>query len=89
MNGRQLSGAAFAMAAASFFAVMPATAADGAATPAAAASVHCYGVNACKGQNDCKTDQNACKGQGSCKGMGFTAMKSAQECTKAGGKVGK
>jgi uncharacterized membrane protein len=84
MNGRQLTGAAFAMAAASFFAVMPATAADGATTT----GVHCYGVNGCKGQNDCKTDQNACKGQGSCQGTGFTNMKSAEECTKAGGKVG-
>ena len=33
MNGRQLTGAAFAMAAASFFAAMPATAAD--------AAIHC------------------------------------------------
>ena len=88
MNGRQLTGAAFAMAAASFFAVMPATAADGATPSATATGVHCYGVNSCKGQNDCKTDQNACKGQGSCQGMGFTTMKSAQECVKAGGKVG-
>ena len=88
MNGRQLTGAAFAMAAASFFAGSPATAADGATTTATPAAVHCYGVNSCKGQNDCHTDQNACKGQGSCKGMGFTNMKSEQECTKAGGKVG-
>ncbi|HTK98825.1 MAG TPA: hypothetical protein VL379_12415 [Pseudomonadales bacterium] len=88
MNGRQLTGAAFAMAAASFFATMPATAADAATPSATATGVHCYGVNSCKGQNDCKTDQNACKGQGSCQGMGFTTMKSAQECVKAGGKVG-
>ncbi len=86
MNGRQATGAAFAMAAASFF--MPATAADGAST-STAAGVHCYGVNGCKGQNDCKTDQNMCKGQGSCQGKGFTTMKSEQECIKAGGKVGK
>ncbi len=88
MNGRQLTGAAFAMAAASFFAVMPATASDGVAPAATAAGVHCYGVNSCKGHNDCKTDQNACKGQGSCQGKGFVGMKSAEECTKAGGKVG-
>jgi uncharacterized membrane protein len=85
MNGRQLTGAAFALAAASFFAAMPASGAEGATT----ADVHCYGVNSCKGHNDCKTDKNACKGQGSCKGMGFTNVKSADECAKAGGKVGK
>lgn len=89
MNGRQLTGAAFAMAAASFFAMMPATAADSATSSATSAGVHCYGVNGCKGQNDCATDHNACKGQGSCKGTGFVEKKSAEECTKAGGKVGK
>jgi hypothetical protein len=88
MNGRQLTGAALALAAAGFFASAPANAAEGATTAATPAAVHCYGVNGCKGQNDCHTDKNACKGQGSCKGQGFLNMKSAQECTKAGGKVG-
>jgi uncharacterized membrane protein len=89
MNGRQLTGAAFAIAAASIFANLSATAAEGASQQAATtANVHCYGVNSCKGQNDCKTDKNACKGQGSCKGTGFMNMKSAQDCAKAGGKVG-
>lgn len=52
------AGAALAMAAATMFA--------GVATQvqAADATVHCYGVNACKGQNDCKTKDHACKGQG-------------------------
>jgi hypothetical protein len=83
MNGRQLTGAALALAAASFFATLPAT-----ASQATEAGVHCYGINSCKGHNDCKTDKNACKGQGSCKGLGFLEKKSAEECTKAGGTVG-
>lgn len=87
MNGRQLTGAALAMAAAGIFANLAATASEG-AQQATTAAVHCYGVNGCKGQNDCKTDKNACKGQASCKGTGFVDMKSAQDCAKAGGKVG-
>lgn len=51
-----------------------------------AKKVHCQGVNACKGSSDCKTAENACKGQNACKGHGFKEM-SADECTKAGGKV--
>lgn len=51
-----------------------------------AKKVHCLGVNSCKGSSDCKTAENACKGQNSCKGHGFKEM-SADECTKAGGKV--
>ncbi len=85
MNGRQITGVAFALAAFSAFSALPSVAAE----TAMEAPVHCYGVNACKGQNDCKTDKNACKGQGSCKGMGFVEKSSAAECTTAGGKVGK
>ena len=75
------AGAALAMAAATLFA--------GVATQAQAAdaSVHCYGVNACKGQNDCKTKDHACKGQGSCKGQGFLSMSKAM-CDQKGGTVG-
>lgn len=75
------AGAALAMAAATMFA--------GVATQvqAADASVHCYGVNACKGQNDCKTKDHACKGQGSCKGQGFLSMSKAM-CDQKGGTVG-
>ncbi len=40
----------------------------------AGGGVECAGVNACKGKNDCK-------------GKGFVDMSSADECTKAGGKV--
>ena len=62
------AGAALAMAAATMFA--------GVATQvqAADATVHCYGVN-------------ACKGQAVCKGHGFKAMTKAA-CDAAGGKVG-
>ena len=76
-----VSGAALAIAAAGMFA--------GVATQvqAADASVHCYGVNACKGQNDCKTKDHACKGMGSCKGQGFLSMSKAM-CDQKGGKVG-
>ena len=76
-----VSGAALAIAAASMFA--------GVATQAQAAdaSVHCYGVTACKGMNDCKTAENACKGQAVCKGHGFKTMTKAA-CDAAGGKVG-
>jgi hypothetical protein len=84
MNGRRVTGAALAFAAASVFAMLPAI-----GSRAAETGVHCYGINGCKGQNDCKTDKNACKGQGSCKGQGFLEKKSAEECTAAGGKVGK
>ena len=84
MNASQYTGAVLALAAASLFSVLPATGSE--ATPAT--DVHCYGVNACKGQNDCATDTHSCKGQGSCKGTGWVSKASAQECTKAGGKVG-
>jgi hypothetical protein len=61
------------------------------ATPAQAAGqdggVKCSGVNSCKGTSECKTAHNACKGQNSCKGHGWVTKKSADECTKAGGKV--
>ncbi len=89
MNGKQMTGAALALAAASMFSMLPAVAAETAAAAATTSDVHCYGVNACKGQNDCATDKNACKGQGSCKGMGWMTKASAEECTTAGGTVGK
>ncbi|MDC8784849.1 BufA2 family periplasmic bufferin-type metallophore [Roseateles koreensis] len=51
--------------------------------------VKCSGVNSCKGTADCKTAKNECKGQNSCKGQGWVSKKSADECTKMGGKVEK
>jgi hypothetical protein len=49
--------------------------------------VKCSGVNSCKGTSECATATNACKGQNSCKGQGWVSKKTADECTKAGGKV--
>ncbi|GAA6142926.1 hypothetical protein [Hydrogenophaga sp. 5NK40-0174] len=54
---------------------------------AAEGSVQCVGVNSCKGTSECKTAKNECKGQNSCKGQGWVSKASAEECTKAGGKV--
>ena len=48
--------------------------------------VQCVGANSCKGHSECKTAKNDCKGMNSCKGQGWTQTKSAEECTKAGGK---
>ncbi|RUR13738.1 hypothetical protein [Legionella sp. km772] len=82
MNKLQLTGAALAVGAAALFSIAPAMAADAATD----AQVKCIGGNACKGKSMCKTADNACKGQNSCKGKGMAEM-SADDCTKAGGKV--
>jgi hypothetical protein len=60
-------------------------------TTAAAADgmVKCSGVNSCKGTSECKTAKSDCKGHNGCKGQGWVSKKSADECTKAGGKVEK
>ncbi|NQD37985.1 hypothetical protein HPT27_13215 [Permianibacter sp. IMCC34836] len=76
------SAAAFAIAAAGMFAVVPAVQASDKDM-----GVQCWGVNACKGHNDCKTDKNACKGHGECKGQGWVQEKSEKDCTDKGGKV--
>lgn len=49
--------------------------------------VHCSGINACKGQGACAGATNACQGKNTCKGQGMVKVKSAEECTKKGGKV--
>lgn len=77
-SGLILAGAAAALLASGF--VATASAAD-------APMVKCLGTNACKGKSECKSKDNACKGQNACKGKGWMSMKSADECTKAGGKV--
>ncbi len=51
------------------------------------ASIKCSGVNSCKGTSECKTAKSECKGHNSCKGEGWVTKKSAEECTKEGGKV--
>ncbi|HEY2903902.1 MAG TPA: hypothetical protein VGL59_25170 [Polyangia bacterium] len=53
---------------------------------AAAAKVHCEGVNACKGKGGCKGADNACKGQNGCKGKGWKEM-SEKSCKAKGGTV--
>ena len=53
---------------------------------AAAAKVHCEGVNACKGKSGCKGADNACKGQNGCKGKGWMEM-SEKQCKAKGGTV--
>jgi hypothetical protein len=77
------SGLAIAAAAAALFTL-------GAAPMAMAADdgmVKCSGVNSCKGTSECKTAKSECKGHNSCKGQGWVSKKTADECTKAGGKV--
>ena len=84
MNTRIL-GTSFA-AAAALIAVAGATSTPAIAKHAAAAAVHCYGVNSCKGTSDCKTAANDCKGLNDCKGHGFKTL-SAKACAKAGGSL--
>lgn len=57
------------------------------AAQAEEAGVKCAGVNSCKGTSECKTAKSECKGHNSCKGQGWVSKKTAEECTKAGGKV--
>ncbi len=51
-----------------------------------AATVHCFGVNACKGQSDCKSGNHQCKGMNSCKGQGFKDL-TTQACKARGGSL--
>lgn len=78
------SGVAIATAAAALLSMGVVSTAVQAADEGA---VKCAGVNSCKGTSECKTAKNECKGQNSCQGQGWVSKKSAEECTKAGGKV--
>ena len=80
------TGLGVAMAAAALFATstLPAV-----AQASSDAKVKCSGVNACKGTSECKTAKSDCKGHNACKGQGWVSKKTAEECTKAGGKVEK
>ena len=49
--------------------------------------VHCAGINPCKGKGSCAGANNACKAQNQRKGKGYVDVSSAEECTRAGGKV--
>lgn len=77
------SGLAVATAAAAMFSMGVVST----AVQAAEGMVKCSGVNSCKGTSECKTAKSECKGHNSCKGQGWVSKKSAEECTKAGGKV--
>ncbi|MCM5678940.1 hypothetical protein M8A51_05280 [Schlegelella sp. S2-27] len=77
------SGLAVATAAAAMFSMGLTTT----AVQADGGMVKCSGVNSCKGTSECKTAKSECKGHNSCKGQGWVSKKSAEECTKAGGKV--
>lgn len=54
------------------------------APKAEAASIACYGINACKGQTACATAYNGCPGMNSCKGKGILKV-GAEECADRGG----
>lgn len=85
MNASLKTGLGIVAAAAALFA----TTAFPTAAVAADGMVKCSGVNSCKGTSECKTAKNECKGHNSCKGQGWVSKKSAEECTKGGGKVEK
>jgi hypothetical protein len=74
-------GAVIATAAALLFGAAAVSTAN-----AAAAKIHCDGVNSCKGQSACKGANNSCKGQNSCKGKGFTEM-TKKQCNAAKSKA--
>lgn len=81
---KKVSGAALAVAAASFMGA--ASMATISAPAIAADNVKCHGVNSCKGHNDCAGEGNSCKGMGSSKGQGFLIM-SAEKCAEKGGEA--
>ena len=58
-----------------------------AADEKAGGEVKCTGINACKGHGTCAGAGNECAGKNSCKGKGVSMVKTADECTKQGGKV--
>ena len=53
------------------------------------AKVACTGVNECKGKGECHAadGSHGCGGKNACKGKGWNMVATAEECTKAGGKV--
>jgi len=92
MNKRQMYGAIVAMAAAGVLAANSGLADDKKATEKKGdkkAAMKCLGGNACAGKGACGAadGSSSCAGKNSCKGKGWTMVSSAEECTKAGGKV--
>ena len=82
----KLSSIAMATLAAGLFVMHGPVAAED--KDAAAETVHCLGVNACKGMSSCMTADSSCSGQNSCKGKGYVEM-SRKACEQIGGKVEK
>jgi hypothetical protein len=78
--------AVLATAVASMFAAGSALAGD-MKDAKAGGEVKCSGVNECKGKGACAGADNACAGKNGCKGKGWSHSKTADECTKKGGKV--
>jgi uncharacterized membrane protein len=61
--------------------------AEGKPDKSSAATITCYGGNACKGQSACATAKSSCKAQNACKGQGFTMTTSVKACSDLGGRV--
>jgi len=86
MNAKNLKGALIASAVCAMFATA-AQAADDTGHTKSGGDVKCAGINSCKGTGSCAGAKNSCGGQNGCKGQGWTATKTAKECTDKGGKV--
>lgn len=84
-----VKNAMIASAVASMFLAAAARADDsqGKANKAAAPTVKCAGINACKGQSSCAGANNSCATHNNCKGQGLTDTSSEKACKDAGGKV--
>ncbi|MFO1505966.1 MAG: hypothetical protein U1F23_02635 [Lysobacterales bacterium] len=81
-HATKLTAIALATAAAGFFTLNAAHAADQGGK-ADTAQVKCMNSSSCKGHGACKTANNSCKGQNACKGQGFTMQKSDAACKAA------
>lgn len=80
---RAVNSAALAVAAAgTFYGLYKSV--EAFAPEAAAGTIACYGINACKGQGACSTAHNACTGQNTCKGKGYLNV-TAKQCAIRGG----
>jgi hypothetical protein len=53
------------------------------------ASLVCLGGNECKGMSECHggPGMSSCEGMNDCKGMGWSYVKSEDDCKKAGGTI--
>lgn len=58
----------------------------GAATPAHAEDVECYGVNKCKAQGECGGKGHDCAGHNDCAGKGWVTL-DKQKCIAQGGRL--